>query len=453
MTNTLSLLVDVSSIATDPELPHLLSFGGVGDLSIEQHITLIERPGQGSEAILGAAGNSHVSLAPLNQFKRFASDIAARPGCQVSSEVVQRALAYSFLADRLKVDAVVSSARPAFGPGDEGLLGKAALVTPGEALAMIGANVRQREVVPLGGRPLLVQQRSEVYPLTAMVIIPNGQDWWSACVHTARPEQSDLLGHAQAVFTRIGKALRARDSVHEALRVGAGRSAILDTLDHFDAVLTSSVGALDALARVAHEIFGLSLDVRRTAWQNDEWREALRLIAPNVATAVEPSTRLGSALRVLTNTRNSIHSIPLDEYLSVEREAHVSRVEHRVMMSEDLSRRLQMAGAGLGRLDQYGIFIEDHGTSFLNVAQLTEQLLSWTIELIGELLRAMLSCSQLARGTPLDFSPVELFERELCAKLARVGEYPIRRGRQGLPAAPSLHRTVMASIHQPLSGA
>lgn len=447
MSKTLSFLVDAASVAADPELPYLLSFGNVEGLSIEQHVALVERPGQDSKAILGATGSRHVSLAPLNQFKQFAGDIAARPGCPFSADVVERALAYSFLAERLDVDAVVSPARSAFGPDDNGLLDIDAVITVGEALAMIGANVRQREEVPLGGSPMLVQQRSEVYPLTARVILPNGQEWWSSCLQIARPDQREWLGYAEAVFKRVGQALRGRDAVHEALRLGAGRSAILDALYHFDVVLTSSVGSLDALARIADEIFELSSKPDEIGWQKKKWRKRLGQKAAVVAGVVSREPRL-AALRVLTTMRNSIHGIPLDEHLQAEVDPQFSRVEHYATISRDLSGSLRKLRKPLGNLDAYGIFIDDANPPFINVGQLTEQILLWLIEIIGELLGAMLSCDRFRAGTPLPaFAELDQM-LDLCKALARVGTYPCRKGRTGLPAAPSAHRRVMGVIHE-----
>ncbi|MGI8496259.1 MAG: hypothetical protein ACR2OG_01570 [Gemmatimonadaceae bacterium] len=165
--------------------------------------------------------------------------------------MIERALGLSFISRPVNADAVVSPAGPALSPSDSGLLDGASLVTVPQALAMIGAHVRQRDVVPLGGIPTLVQQRTEVYPLTARLITKRGQDWWSSCVQDSAQHPDEWLGYAEAVFKRVGQALRGRDGVHEALRVGSGRSAILDALYHLDVVLTSGVGALDALARVA----------------------------------------------------------------------------------------------------------------------------------------------------------------------------------------------------------
>jgi hypothetical protein len=206
MPTQLSFLVDAAALADDPALPYLVSFADVEGLEVEHHITITDPPAQEPYAAVGALGTRFVAVAPLHQFRRFAAEIAARPSCLFSAEPIERALAFSHLASLLKADAVVSPTRPAFGPQDAGLFSKP-LVTVQEALAVIGAYVRQREEVPLGGSPPLVQERTEVYPLTAKVIVPNGQEWWSSCVRYAGPDRDDVLGHGEAVFKRIGRSL------------------------------------------------------------------------------------------------------------------------------------------------------------------------------------------------------------------------------------------------------
>src|ERR1700737_1048424 len=289
---TLSFLVDAASVAADPELPYLLSFNGVEGISVEQHVLLVERSGQDSKAVLRADESLHVSLAPLNQFKRFAAEIAARPSCDFTADVVERALSYAFLAARLDVDAVVSPARPIFGVADSGLLDIGKLVTVNQALAIIGAHVRQRERVPLGGVPLMTQERTEVYPLTARVVIERGQEWWSSCLAIASSPDADLVSHGEAVFKRAGQALRGRDGVHEALRLRSGRAAILDALYHFDVVLASGVASLDALARVANEAFQkpspIENDVLKVGWQKEAWGKQFTVMVPLRRNVVDP---------------------------------------------------------------------------------------------------------------------------------------------------------------------
>lgn len=437
------LLVDATSVADDPELPHLLSFSEVEGLTVEHHITFVERTGDASIAVVGREAARHISLAPFHQFREFAAEIAARPGCSLSAEVIERALVLSFLAQALGADAVVSPARSVFEPRDSGLLDIPALVTIPEALAVIGAYVRQREEVPLGGSPLLVQQRSEVYSLTARVIIPNGQEWWSWRVRIAGPQQLNSLQLAGAVFKRLGQALRGRDGVHEALRIGQGRAAVLEALYHFDVVLMSSVGSLDALARVAHEHYGVTLDARSAGWQSEKWTSKL---PSNIASIVTPTSQMGAALRILTRTRNSIHSIPLDEYLHVERRTERSRVEHRVMLSTDLAGELRKVALPLAPLDQYGLFLRGPALPSLNIGEFTENLLSWTIQIVGELFRVMLGAGQGGGGKSIEIDELEQLEQEYTAALARVGSYPVRRGATGLPASPSLHQSVMQTL-------
>lgn len=339
MTRGPFLLVDAVSLPGDPEFAYLMSFAALEGLSLEGHVTLVHRPHQTSYAVLGEAQPRHVLVAPMEHFQRLAADISARPGCLFSPNVVERTLAMSHLADHLHADAVVSPARSAFRADDLSFLRRTRVITVAEALALLGAHLRQREEVPLGGRPLQIQRRSEVYPLTARLIVPSGQAWWSACVRVgARIETTPVaLGHA--MFARLGQALRGRDAVHEALRVGSGRGGILDALHHLDDVLTHCVGSLDALAGAAHFIFDVPSRAGEPAWQR-RWRKELAKITPTVADVVAPDTRLGTALRMITTARNSIHGVAFDGYLEVG----VRGAEHRAMMSHALADDLREAG-------------------------------------------------------------------------------------------------------------
>lgn len=443
MSGSLALLVDVASLVGDPELPYLLSFAGVEGLTIEQHVTLIERPGRASYAAMGQAQSRHLLVAPLEQFRRFATEMSARPGCPFAGEVLERAMAFSHLAGYLSADAVVSPARAAFGAGDQGFLRCKRIVTVAEALAIIGAHVRQRDEVPLGGRPLHVQRRTEVYPLTAKVILANGQAWWSAYLQSSRSQQSDPTSVGQAVFTRLGQALRGRDAVHEALRTGKERQGILDALHHLDSVLTHCVGTLDALASAAHDIFGVS-SRSEPAWQRG-WRTDLARIAPTVASVVDPGTRLGVVLRVLTNARNSIHGTGFDEYLHIgDRGA-----EHRAMMSQELADGMARVGAPLTPLAQYGLYVEEpNATPSLNVGLFAEHLLSWTVEIVDALQLAMLSSGHMTPGVRVSFSHLEEIQPRYFRALARAGTYPCEPGIGGLPARPSFYGRIMGIIHQ-----
>jgi hypothetical protein len=384
----LSLLVDAASLADDPQLPFLLSFNGHGGTRIEQNVRIVREDGQASYAVVGVEGNRRVSLSPLNQYRRFAADIAARPGCQAGADVIERGLAFSYLADILKAEAVVSPIRRSISVQDAGLL-RVPVFTVAESLAVVGALVRQQVEVPLGGDPSMTQQRTEVYPLTARVILIGGQEWWSSCAYFQGPLREDVLNLGGAVYKRLGQALRGRDGVHEALRCGEGRAAILDSLYHLDVVLTSGVAALDALARLAHKVFEVGGSSFTAKWQGKEWVAKLRQKAPSLSDVIGGTVE--GQLQVITNTRNSIHAVPLEEFLSVERSANFSRVEHRAMLSDDLAELLFTRGREAGNPEEYGLSNAQPGPTSLNVGQFTERVLEWSF--------AIVLCTPIRRGT------------------------------------------------------
>ncbi|MGI8521076.1 MAG: hypothetical protein ACR2MC_10845 [Actinomycetota bacterium] len=438
------MLVDAIATANDPQLAYLLSFEGVEGLELEQNVRIVEE-GERSHAHVGAEGLHRVSLSPLKPFRRFAAEIAGRPGSPLSAEIIERALAFSHLASLLHLDAIVSPARQAFGPQDAGLLRVPMLTVP-EALAVVGAHVRQRDEVPLGGTPPMTQSRTEVYPLTARVIVPSGQEWWSSCVRYQGSEREEVLGLGEAVFKRLAQALRGRDGAHEALRRGDGRSAILDSLYHLDVVLTSSVASLDALARLAHKVFDVEDSSFDAGWQRPKWIGRLRNKAPSLADLITGRTK--AQLDILTSMRNSIHAIPLDEFLYVERGGHSRTVEHRAMLSAELGTRILSVGQDAGSPEDYGLFLSGPGTPYLNVGLFAERVLTWSIGIVGLLLAELLTFQQFPATGPPSFSRLDLREREACAALAQVGQYPVRTDVSGIPARPSLHQSVMGSLHR-----
>jgi hypothetical protein len=444
---TLSLLVDARSVADDPQLSFLLSFAGVEGLQIEQNIRIVEEDGRAHAELdpEDVEVRRRAALAPLMQFRRFAAEIAARPGSELSADVIERALAFGFLATILHADAVITPAGSAFVARDAGIV-LAPMLTVSQALAVIGSHVRQREKVPLGGP--VVQSRSEVYPLTARIVIPGGEAFWSSCAYFQGPLREQVLGLGAAVYKRLGQAMRGRDAVHESLRLGYGRTAILDSLYHLDVVLTSSVAAFDALARLVHRLFHLSGSSRLAKWHGEGWLENLRRQAPRLANVVDG--RVAAQLRILTGIRNSIHEIPLDEYLSVS----TAGSEHRAMFSGDLADIVRNDGREAGDPADYGLFFGPPGPPSMNVGQFAERMLDWGFATIGELVQALGTYPQFEPGpTTLNLSRFELLEREACAELAQVGNYPCQRRPIGIAAAPSLHQHMMGTLAPESSGA
>lgn len=98
-------------------------------------------------------------------------------------------------------------------------------------------------------------------------------------------------------------------------------------------------------------------------------------------------------------------------------------------------------------LEVHGLFLDGPGVPFLNVGLFTERLLAWTLEIVDALQEAMLSSGRMTPGEPLALSQLEEAQRQYCKALARVGEYPSDTGTGGLPAAPSMYRRIMATVH------
>jgi hypothetical protein len=439
------ILVDVDSLAGDPELTHLLSFRMVNGFTIESHITLVEQPDREPHVVLGEAGTRLVSVPPPDQTKRIAAKIAAGPDCRVSRDVIERALVLQHVSLILHADMTVSPVADGVRGPEARFFERGAIVSVAEALAVIGAHVRQRNPVPLAGIPPLVQVRSEVYRMTARWIVPGGLDLWALAVNNQSSSKEQLRGYAEAVLNRVGQALRGRDGVHEALRVATGRPGLEDALYHFDVVLTSAVGAMDALARFAHLYFGLSSPLRRVGWQRSRWLNELRTASAFVANTVQEKSRLGAALRIITNTRNTIHGIPLSEYLHVEAANMDRPVEHRVSMTLELADELMKVGTPLSPLSEYGVFIGDRQPPVLNVGVFTEQVLAWVLEIMGALIGAIRVAADLEPAGAIKLAKLEQLEREYACALARVGEYPLDRSKMGIPATHSLTLKVMGA--------
>jgi hypothetical protein len=442
---TLHLLVDTSSTPDGTELQHLLSFERVDGIKTERVIEIEESSEGDSIAVVGPDRDCSVLLPRLSQYRDTVQELSERSGGKWRAEVIERVLGLVFLAEREGADGVVTAAKEVFTPSENDLLNGIRLLSVGEGLAMIGAHVRQRESVPLRGVPPLQQERTEVYPITARAIIPTGQAWWSACVHKFSG-QGDITSLAEAVFKRLGQTLRGRDGIHEALRTRDGRAAILEALYHLDVLLTSGVAALDALARVAHYVYATSGKPSNVGWQKSDWLKKLAAIAPGVAAVLDSNNHHVSVFAVLRFIRNSIHSIPLDEFLYVERGSYTSRVEHRVMMSADLLQELHALGSA-GFLESFGIF-DGQGSPWMNVGQFAEEILTSIILMIDEIFREMLATNQLPSGPARSFEPLFKLFWDSSAALARVGEYPYLGGSVGLQARPSEHRWMMGVLHR-----
>lgn len=434
------LVVDADAYPGNEHLDYLCAFDGVNGVRIESAIRLEER-GTESRAIIGDPATRVHALRPLGQFREFAQKMAN--GVQLFEDELTRAMGFAYLAEQWDADFVVSPVR--FPEADIGLL-RARVITMDQALATIGAHVRQTEEVALAGTPALRQERTFVYPMTARLIVPDGQRFWEWCVAQKGARDESFLGYAEAIFKRLGQALRGRDAVHEALRAADGPSGISDALYHLDPVFTSAVAALDSLARVANDALGLGLTGMDVAWQRKKFGVALQTRSSAIADTIATGTVMGVVLRLVTTARNTIHGIPLDEYLKV---VMPSTVEHRVMVFSDAANALRATGASQEVLKQFGLHLD--GESDVNVGRLVEEMLAATIRLVGALAAAILHELAVPRKATVfeqdDGDELFALIRRCCIDLAHVGSYPYRSA-PGLPARHSVRLETLGAVHR-----
>ena len=262
------ILIDGSALVDNPHLAYLLSFDGVRELRIEHHVEIDW--GSDGEAIahIGRQKDRRVPIAPYAKFREVASELHIRAP-DVSEDELIRAMSVAHIGHQIGAYLTVSLAYVILRSVRDPALHVASLVDVYQALSLIGTHVRQEPTVSLGGVPSIQQLRTEVYSATPRFAIPCGQDWWTSCVYAISRNGPESLQQAEGVFKRMGQALRARDTLHESIRLYEGRAAILEALYHLDVLLTSCVAAFDALARVAHEAYGTQCDVIQVGWQKD----------------------------------------------------------------------------------------------------------------------------------------------------------------------------------------
>jgi hypothetical protein len=118
------------------------------------------------------------------------------------------------------------------------------------------------------------------------------------------------------------------------------------------------------------------------------------------------------------------------------------------MFWDDLGKRILDVGQDAGNPEDYGLYLSGPGTPYLNVGQFTEHVLTWTVEIVELLLAELLASSHFPAVNPPALSRLDLREREACAALAQVGNYPFRTDVPGIPARPSLHLDMLGTLRR-----
>jgi hypothetical protein len=249
-------------------------------------------------------------------WKRAAPEEAGRVGID-SARLERRFLFANEASRRDWIDGLVMPFDDVLRDRWKNLLRDANLLTAEEAAALTGLYLRawgerMVEIEPPGTGIMASEER--VYLLGALSALPQ-----YAIVHEIAAEawrrsgDPTLAGLVDAVAIRLGRALKARDYLHVRRRAINVRDIWSDVLYFFESSLVCLQGALDAAARLVHELFEVKGSRRSANWgRKDWWREVERSDAPEQ----EFDRNCLKDLDVLVgDLRNSIHGEVLNSEL------------------------------------------------------------------------------------------------------------------------------------------
>lgn len=187
-------------------------------------------------------------------------------------------------------------------------------LTPEEALPFVSLYLRAQGefYVWKGHRFSETYNRGLFYWVGARELLPAAWPWFSACLQHGRTVRSERLTYTgQSALQRVDRVLELRDLVHRALNQPQDNDVADDALVSFDSALVFLMGALDAVARVAHELLRMRGGSHDAGWQRSRWLGKLEKVAPDLAAVVAPGTEGHALLVILTALRNTVHSAGL----------------------------------------------------------------------------------------------------------------------------------------------
>lgn len=187
-------------------------------------------------------------------------------------------------------------------------------VTPEQALPFVSLYLRTQGEFYfwIWDRGSSTVNRGLFYWIGTWELLPAAWRWFAACAQHSHATTSDHLAYTgRAALQRVDRALELRDLVHRALNQPQDNDVAEDALVSFDSALVFLMGALDAVARVAHQTLQLPGRAYNVGWQRPDWLARVRATAPDLAGIVAPGTPGGAVLTVLKALRNTVHSAGL----------------------------------------------------------------------------------------------------------------------------------------------
>ena len=236
------------------------------------------------------------------------------------------------------------------------------------------------------GTATLQLNRGFFYWVGSRELLPSGWRWSHAFAQLSQSTGDDtLLLLSQSVLQRIARALQVRDRVHIALNQPQDNDIAEDALSALDVVLLLLMGAVDATARVVHQVLQISGSAFDAAWQRARWLSKVLKVAPGFAVLIGNSTTGCHALTVLRILRNSVHGATLQS-LALKKGTEPLRTLVGIPPAE--AKELLAAVAELGGPAAWGIEEILPGRFHADPGVLLERLLPQIFELLNAIMDA-----------------------------------------------------------------
>jgi hypothetical protein len=182
-----------------------------------------------------------------------------------------------------------------------------------EALALVGLYLRSQQAFIIwrgtDGVGSFNMNEGLYYWVGTRELLPTAWRWFTACVH-----QSNAIGDGtflelgQSLLQRVQRALEARDRFHRAFNLPQNNDTASAVLSELDSILVSLMGAVDASARVAHLVLGITGPPSNAGWQHDrQWLPRVAASESTLAALFDAGTVHNHALSVLRLMRNTVH--------------------------------------------------------------------------------------------------------------------------------------------------
>ena len=214
-----------------------------------------------------------------------------------------------------------------------------------------------------------------------------------------------LVLFAFSSIRRAARALERRDAVWRHINQNQDRDVAEDTLAIVESMLLFLMGSLDVTAKFVDGVFAINVSGGNPAigWQKQKWMKGLAAKASRVAELFKPGSSGEATVETLRLLRNTIHDVGL-EAVSV----HDSNREQLTWVSiPEADKDDVLAGiAKLGGKDKWGIHIRDDGRTFVDVGPLIENLIAYTLYLLGDIYAAVaVEVATTTSKPPMEPSP------------------------------------------------